>query len=79
MPITEEMLDKAIEGAVLEAYWVMQEQAGEPAEAQEIQKARYVIEWNEDVKARFVEWIRANGRDEEYIKDLVRFLDKYMI
>jgi len=25
-----------------------------------------------------VEWLRANGRDEEYIRDQVRFLDKYM-
>ena len=76
MPITEEMLEKAIEEAVLRAYWAMREQAEEPAEAQ---RPKYVIEWNEDVKARFVEWMRANGRDEEYIKDLVRFLDKYMI
>jgi len=78
MTITREMVRKAIERAVLEAYWAMQEQAKRPTEARETQRPEYVIEWNEDIKAKFVEWLKARGRDEEYITDLVRYLDKYM-
>ena len=75
MPITNEMIEKAVEEAVLRAYWAMRERAEEPAEAQ---KPKYVIEWDEDIKAKFVEWMRANGRDEDYIRECVRYLDKYM-
>ena len=37
-----------------------------------------MIRWDEDIKAKFIEWLRAEERDEEYIRNLVRFLDKYM-
>mgnify|MGYP000341890308 CR=1 FL=1 len=75
MPITEEMLEEVIEKAVLEAYWAMREQAEKLTKAR---KPEYVIEWNEDVKAKFVEWLRANGRDKRYIDKCVKYLDKYM-
>ena len=75
MPITREMVKKAVEEAVLRAYWAMREPVDRPTEAQ---RPRYVIEWNEDIKAKFVEWMRANGRDERYIKECVKYLNKYM-
>ncbi|MEM0216119.1 MAG: hypothetical protein QXK78_05080 [Candidatus Bathyarchaeia archaeon] len=36
------------------------------------------IVWNEEVRGRFIEWMRANGRTPEYIADCVRYLDRYM-
>jgi len=78
MPITREMVRKAIEEAVLRAYWAMREQAEKPTETRRAPRPKYVIEWNEDVKAKFVEWMRAEGRDEGYIKRCLFYLDKYM-
>jgi len=72
--LTEEQLDKIVWRAVIDAIREMRE-AEEPAEAQ---KPKYVIEWNKDIKAKFVEWMKANGRNERYIKECVRYLDKYM-
>jgi len=73
--LTEEQLDEIIWRAVIDAIREMREQTEEPTVAQ---KPKYVITWNEDIKAEFVKWMRANGRDEEYIKWCVRYLDKYM-
>mgnify|MGYP000047011125 CR=1 FL=1 len=73
--LTEEQLDEIIWRAVIDAIRETREQTEEPTVAQ---KPKYVIEWNEDVKAKFVKWMRANGRDEEYIKWCVKYLDKYM-
>ena len=78
MPITKEMVRKAVEEAVLRAYWAMREHAEELTETRKAPRPEYVIEWNEDIKAKFVEWLRANGRAERYIKGCVRYLDKYM-
>jgi len=76
--LTEEQLDKIIWQAVVDAIREMREQAEEPAEAREAQRPRCVIEWNADIEAKFVEWMRANGRDESYIKRCVNYLYKYM-
>ena len=78
--LTEEELDEIIRRAVLDAYYEAAEEAEtqKPAETRAAQKPEYVIRWDESIKAKFVEWLRANERDEEYIRDQVRFLDKYM-
>jgi len=34
--------------------------------------------WNDDVKVKFVDWMKENGKDEEYIKKCVSYLDRYM-
>ena len=74
--LTEEELSEIVWRAVIDAMRAQDsELAEEPTETQE---PRYVIEWDEDIKAKFVEWMRANERDEEYTTDLVRYLDKYM-
>jgi len=76
--LTEEELDEIVWRAVVDAIREVREQAEEPAEAREARRPEYVIEWDEDVKAKFMEWMRANERDEDYIRECVRYLDKYM-
>ncbi len=46
--------------------------SGKPVELKE------VVRWNEDVKREFIDFMKANSRDRNYIKDCVRYLDKYV-
>jgi len=75
--LTEEQLNKMIWQAVVDAIREVREQA-EPAETREAQRPKYVIEWDEGIKAKFVEWMRADGRDESYIRRCVNYLYRYM-
>ena len=38
----------------------------------------HVIKWDESVRAKFIEWLEAEDLSEDYVKDCVRYLDKYM-
>ena len=40
--------------------------------------AKFILVWNEEIRTRFIEWMKLNGRSEEYIEECVRYLDKYM-
>jgi len=65
--IDKEALQIAV-NAILEAtgFKVSQKPAGD------------VIVWNEDAKETFVNFMRENGKDEQYIKKCVSYLDRYM-
>jgi len=37
-----------------------------------------VIRWNEEIRAKFIDWMRENEKSEEYIQKCVNYLDKHM-
>lgn len=41
-------------------------------------RAGLAVVWDDDVRAKFVDWMRENGKDEEYIQKCVSYLDRYM-
>ncbi|RLF12835.1 MAG: hypothetical protein DRJ69_00420 [Thermoprotei archaeon] len=41
-------------------------------------RAGLAVVWDDDVRAKFVDWMRENGKDEEYIQKCVGYLDRYM-
>jgi len=41
-------------------------------------KAGWLVSWDSDVRARFVEWMKANGRSLSYIERCVLYLNKYV-
>ena len=43
-----------------------------------IRKERYVVVWNDEVKERFVEFMRARGRDEWYTEKCIYYLNRFV-
>lgn len=78
MPTIEEMLRKAVEEAVLRAYWEARKAEVSQSLPAHEKKPEHVIEWNEEIKAKFVEWMKAEAMSERYVYECIRYLNKFM-